>query len=252
MDLQKRACRQREAIWQYHFPSTSSNSSHRSGPACIAARDSRTLVVFHGFENQELPDWARQDFQQSSTQWDQAWENLDTGMISLISSSHGIEPALFVSEKANVRALDQIFDNIEQIGYGFDWNEALGQIGIKVGFGCQNRLEAAAVEQAIIEFTTLRLEEAAGQLAELDALNDSKSTESPDETPGETLITQREECLQAIDFLENYQINTRVNADETVTVEVVATMGFSLDDLLQNFFPSPKNVAQAPKEETTK
>jgi len=53
-------------------------------------------------------------------------------------------------------------------------------------------------------------------------------------------------------LLTIYRSTTVVNSDETVTVEVVATMGFSLVDFVEDFFHQPKNVAQAPKEEATK
>ncbi len=70
--------------------------------------------------------------------------------------------------------------------------------------------------------------------------------------PNKTSLVTREDCLRAIDLLENYQASNIVNPDDTVAIEVVATMGFSLVNFVQDFFQSPKKVAQASAEATTK
>ncbi len=217
-------------------------------PACIAARDSRTLVVFYKNENKELPNWASKDFQQSSTKWDQEWKSFDTGMISLLSSNHGIDPQLFVSEKPYVQALDQILNNVERIGYGVDWDDASSQMGVKIRFCCQDQQAAAAVDDAIVNFTKLKLEEAARRLTEIENSEEKDIAESPSNTPFAT----REDCLRAFDLLKNYQANTTLNTDGTVSVEVVAVLGYSLFDFVREFIQPPEKVATAPKEETTK
>ncbi len=217
-------------------------------PACIAARDSRTLVVFSKNENEELPNWASKDFQQSSTKWDQEWKSLDTGMISLLSSTSSIDPQIFISEKPDVQAIDKILENIEQIGYSIDWDEVSDQIGMKIRFCCQDQQAADTVLEAIDNFTTLKLEEERQKLAKLNNLDEDKLTQ----TPNESSVAAREDCFRAIDLLANYKANIIANPDETVAVEVTATLGYSLFNILQELIQPPEKVAQAQQEEAAK
>lgn len=215
------------------------------GPLYVATNDSRTFIVAN--EERMLLELLGKDLRHTGTRWDDEWRKLDTGLASILSTNSYIEPSLFGSDSPDAQALDEIFDNIQQIGYSVDW-DVTGQMGIKIQLHCQDQVAAARVCEAIDEFSVAKLDEAKSRLAELEELEDTGLAQP---STAKSLPT-RADCLQSIDLLERVRIESSVNPNATVMVELMSILDYSLDDLLHQIIPPTKEVAQVSAETTTK
>lgn len=216
-------------------------------PGFVAGYDDKTLIITTGEE--VFKKVLGKEFQEAGTRWDGAWKSLDTGLVSLISSNHEIDQSLFASEKPESRALDQILDNIERVGYSADWNDESGQMGVKIQLYCANQSSAGKVSEAIERFSSMKLQEAKNWLKDFDSAEEAESAVSLKET---SQLDKRAECLQAIDFLEDYEERSILNPDQTVTVEAVITMDFSLIEFIQEMITTPEEVAAAESQNANK
>jgi hypothetical protein len=163
-------------------------------------------------------------------------------LVSLISSNHEIDSSLFESEKPETQALDQILDNIDRVGYSLDWNDELRQMGVKIQLYCTDQVSANKVSESIENFSSMKLQEAKIRLKDIDSTEEVGSAISQKEA---SFFDTRAECLQAIDVLEDFEERSIVNPDQTVTVEIVITMEFSLIEFFQEMITSPNEVAAA-------
>ena len=216
-------------------------------PMYLAAFDSQTLMLVGSDEM--IRKLLSKDLENANSRWSKDWQQTDTGLATILSSKKQIERSLFVSEKLEVQLMDQIFDNVDRIGYSVDWSDDANQMGMKMRFCCESLTAAERVSKAIEKFAISSLQEAENQL---EKLNEVVTLES-NEQFGHPRFTTQDQCVTTIDLLEDYVVRVVHNSDESATVEVIATLEYSLIDFINEMIaPASADVARTETEETTK
>ena len=196
-------------------------------PCCITIYDDRTIIVSGGEEL--LLTLVETEFQNHSAHWEYQWNSLDTGLISFISADYKITPSMFESDDVEIRDIDQIFDNIIQIGYGLDIESQTGNIGFKVQMDCLDKQKMELVTSAIRSLTERTLKQANKLLPTFDAKGDGPADHQ--EKKNEK-YSSKEDCEQAIALFSNYSTRISANPDNTWTIDITAPSPWTIKDLI--------------------
>jgi len=193
---------------------------------CVAARDSHTLVFSIDGEH----FWEQVEATNSvSARWTEDWNELDKGLFSLIATDKSIEASVEKSNSPTSDAMNQVLDNIQQIGCSFDWHDPTNQICIQMQFFCDSREQAELIEKGIDSVLSLCSTEAKAELEKVDQ-NDSRA--------------KKAYAKQALEMLNNFKTRTTIKPNGNAVVHLKTSFTLPLEEMLEEFFLGEKEVAR--------
>jgi len=192
----------------------------------VAARDSHTLV----FSGDSEDFWDQVEGNQLvPARWADEWKELDGGLISVIATDKSFEVSVENSKVPGGNAMNQVADNIQQIGFGIDWDPLTDQVSVKMNSCCSSQEKAELVKTAIVSLMSLSSETAKAGL-------EKKGQDDPDSGAARNWQLVSE-------LLNNFESQTATKQDGTVVVHVKTSFGLSLEEMIQELFTGEKEVA---------
>ncbi len=118
------------------------------GPArlCVAARDSRTLVVTAGVDR--LRQSAQGPRPEGTTPLAGSWGALDGGLASVLYKID-LDKSTVPPGDFGAQMMIQVLENAKQVGAGFDFDVASNQSGIRINVTCVDRESAERVRGVV-------------------------------------------------------------------------------------------------------
>jgi len=185
----------------------------------VAARDSQTLI----FSVDSDLFWEQVEATNTvPARWTDEWKELDGGLFSMLATDKSIETSFEEPNSPSGLAVDQVFDNILQLGYGVDWNEKTNQMSFKCLLYCEGQAEAEIVLRGIesaISLMRVELE------AEIEEPEDDGQVDSP------SIL------FQSLDSLRSIETQTTTSPNGTVVVQVNLFDTIPLEEILRQIVP---------------
>lgn len=212
-------------------------------PARVMAYDDRTLII--STEDRLSTPMATMELRQGAPQWDKAWNTVDTGLLSVLVSSSGLE----VSEKEDIdveaRAIAEVLEECDQVGLSLDLDDSSWLACLKVSFLCTNAESASKLKDALADLAKLKIDTVA---RELEAL--AKSTTAPHAT--DSLAMSRQEKLATMRQLKAFRQCKILEVNGKSIVEARMSFDYTFEDLFPHLIKQPHEIAKAPTGTTEK